>query len=247
MNIEYHKWWSSHIGKDMELKVYGHAGRPVIVFPCSSGRFFDFEDRGMIHTIEHHINEGRIILFSVDSLDWETWHLEGAHPAQGAARHEDYDKYIIHEVVPFIHNFLQNGERIVATGASMGAYHAVNFFFRHPDVFGGTIALSGNYKLTYFTGGYVDDNVYFNSPLHYLPKLNDEWYFERYRNSDIFVCVGQGAWEDSMLDDTRELKHILDSKGVPAHIDFWGHDVNHDWPWWIRQFPYFVDKLLFGV
>jgi len=57
------------------------------------------------------------------------------------------------------------------------------------------------------------------------------------------VCVGQGAWEDEMVADTRDLQAILSSKGIPAWIDFWGHDVHHDWPWWRRQMPYFLGHL----
>jgi esterase/lipase superfamily enzyme len=46
-----------------------------------------------------------------------------------------------------------------------------------------------------------------------------------------------------MLEDARALKHILEQKGIPHLIDFWGHDVNHDWPWWHKMLPYFLDKL----
>ena len=28
-------------------------------------------------------------------------------------------------------------------------------------------------------------------------------------------------------------------------VDFWGHDVNHDWPWWHKQVAYFMPKLLY--
>jgi esterase/lipase superfamily enzyme len=73
--------------------------------------------------------------------------------------------------------------------------------------------------------------------------MADPWYLDQYRQSKIVVCVGQGAWEDEMLHDTLELKDILDSKGVPAWIDVWGYDVNHDWPWWHKMLPYFLDKL----
>ncbi len=31
----------------MELLVFGHAGLPVLVFPTSGGRFYEFEDQGM--------------------------------------------------------------------------------------------------------------------------------------------------------------------------------------------------------
>ena len=244
MKREYFKWYSNNIGKDMELLVHGHAGIPFMIFPCSSGRFFDFEDRKMFNTVENHINDGKVIFFSVDSLDSESWNNYNSHPSVGAARHEDYDKYIVNEVVPFINNYLGNKDRIIAGGASMGAYHGVNFFLRHPDVFGGTLALSGNYHLGHFVGDYMDDNVYFNSPTVYLPYLTDTWFLEKYRSSKIIICVGQGAWEETMIEDTRQMQEILKAKNIPALIDFWGHDADHAWPWWEKQFPYFVDKIL---
>jgi esterase/lipase superfamily enzyme len=149
----------------------------------------------------------------------------------------------VEEVAPFIRRLLPHASGFLATGCSMGGYHSANFFFRHPDVFDALIALSGVYRLTDFVGDYVDDNVYYNSPLLYLPGLTDPWYLDRYRRSQIVVCVGQGAWEDGMLADTRALQAILSAKGIPAWIDYWGHDVNHDWPWWRRQMPYFLGKL----
>ena len=48
MHVEYHRWWSSHLNREMELKVYGHWGMPYLVFPSSRGRFFDYEGMGMI-------------------------------------------------------------------------------------------------------------------------------------------------------------------------------------------------------
>jgi esterase/lipase superfamily enzyme len=132
---------------------------------------------------------------------------------------------------------------MITTGVSMGAYHAGNFFFRHPDIFDTVIAISGLFQLRMFVGEYMDDLVYFNNPLFYLPELNDPWYLDQYRSSKIIVCVGQGAWEDAMLADAYELKRILDQKQIRAWIDIWGYDVNHDWPWWRRMMPYFLGKL----
>lgn len=126
----------------------------------------------------------------------------------------------------------------------MGGYHAANFFFRHPDIFDSVISLSGIFQLKMFVGDYVDDCVYFNSPLLYLPNLEDPWYLEKYRRSQIIICAGQGAWEDAMNADIRALKKILEAKNVPAWIDLWGQDVNHDWPWWQKQLPYLLNKLL---
>ncbi len=243
MHTEYHKWWSPHLGQDMEMKVYGHAGRPILVFPAQGGRFYEYEDFGMIAAISGSIASGRIRVFTVDSIDAQSWANFAAPPAERARRHEDYDRYIVREVVPFIRSYGYGNGKALTTGVSMGAYHAGNFFFRHPDCFDGCIVLSGLFRLNYFIGDYMDDNVYFNTPLAYLRNLEDPAYLDLYRQSQIIVCVGQGAWEDEMRVDAAELGRILESKGVPAWIDFWGHDVNHDWPWWRVQMPYFLSKL----
>jgi esterase/lipase superfamily enzyme len=244
MQIEYHKWFSPSLGQDMELKVYGYYGKPALVFPAQGSRFHEFEDRGMHDTIASFIEAGQIKLFTVDSIDGQSWANAGAHPADRARRHQDYGRYIVEEVVPFIRRHCgDTKEKFLTTGVSMGAYHAANFFFRHPDIFDTVIAMSGLYRLNHFIGDYMDENVYFNTPLAYLPNLNDPWYLDQYRQSRIIVCAGQGAWEDEMLADTRTLKQILEEKEIPHWIDFWGGDVNHDWPWWHKMLPYFLEKL----
>jgi esterase/lipase superfamily enzyme len=244
MNIEYYKWWSTAINQDMELKIYGHAGRPAVVFPAQGGRFFEYEDFGMVHSMEALIDAGRLRLFTVDSIDRQSWANWDAHPADRARRHEDYDRYIVEEVLSFARKQCGNpDQRFITTGCSMGAYHAANFFFRHPDQFDGVVALSGLYQLRMFVGDYMDDNVYFNSPIAYLSNLHDQWYIDRYHQSQIIICCGQGAWEEPILVDTLALKEVLEEKGIPAWIDLWGLDVNHDWPWWRKMAPYFFDKL----
>lgn len=243
MNIEYHKWWSPSLNQDMELKVFGHSGKPVVVFPCQGGRFFEWEDFGMVNAIRWFIDEGKIQLFTVDSIDKQSWANWNAHPADRARRHEDYDRYIVHEVAPFVIDQNRTGKKLLATGCSMGGYHSGNFFFRHPDVFDAVIAISGLFSLHMFVGDYSDDNVYFNSPIAYLANMNDPWYLDKYRESQIVICCGQGAWEDQMLGDTMAIKKILEEKSIPGWVDIWGQDVNHDWPWWYKMVPYFLSKL----
>ncbi len=244
MNIEYHKWYSDRLGRDMELKVYGHSGKPFIIFPCQGGRFYESEDFGMIDALSHLINSGRIKVFTLDGIDNESWANFGVHPSIRGARHNQYDSYVLMEAVPFIRNHCQSNDiKIGLTGFSMGAYHAANFFFRHPYVFDTSIAISGLYDLKTFVGDYVDNHVYYNSPIMFLSNLEDEAILNMYRQSKIVICCGQGAWEEEMLDDTYQMKEILERKGVPAMIDIWGHDVNHDWPWWKKMLPYFIEKL----
>ena len=243
MKKEYFRWYSPSLGKDMEINVYGHAGRPLLVFPAQGGSFYEFEDFHMIDAIADFIESGRVMVFTVGSVDNESWLNESLSFADRVNRHNAYDAYNIFEVVPFIKN-MSNRCDIITTGCSFGAYHAMNFFLRHPDAVNGVISLSGLYQLSYFLGDYVDDNVYFNYPILFLPNCNDPWFLDRYRSSQIIACCGQGAWEDEMIADLRILDQIFRDKGIPAWCDFWGYDVNHDWPWWRKQLPYFLGHLV---
>lgn len=243
MNIEYHHWWSPHLGQEMALKIYGHSGKPILVFPAMGGRFYEFEDFRMIDATWPLIEGGQVQFFTVDSIDKQSWANWQAHPADRARRHEDYDRYITREVLPFVQDRMGEEVKMLTTGVSMGGYHAANFFFRHPELFDGMIALSGLFMLERFMGDYMDENVYYNAPLHYLRNLTDSFYLESYRRSQIIICTGQGAYEEAMIADALAMKAVLDEKGVPAWVDFWGFDVNHDWPWWRKQIAYFLEQL----
>lgn len=244
MIVEYHKWFSPNLNKEMELKVYGHAGKPLVIFPCQDGRFYDAENFGMIQAISSFIDSGKIKVYALDGIDFESWTNQSIPIEKRGERYEQYHQYVINEVGTFIRTNCNDFTlKFIATGTSMGAYHAANFFFRHPYMFDGVIALSGIYHLRMFVGDYYDSRVYFNSPLHFLPNLEDPQILGLYRQSNIIICCGQGAWEEEMLNDTLALKRILESKNIPAWIDIWGYDVNHDWPWWNKQLPYFLEKL----
>jgi esterase/lipase superfamily enzyme len=247
MNIEYHKWYSANLQKDMELKVYGHKGQPYVVFPTSRGRFFDYENMGMVGAISNFIETGKIKLFSVDSIDAETWYNLSILPDDRNARYEAYDHYIINEVIPFVREHCRLPvERIMATGCSMGAYHSVNLFLKHPDLFGGVIGLSGLYRLDqpeFHLPASELQYVYHNSPISFLKNLIDPSYLEWYRKSTIIVCTGQGKWENEAVRDTRELETQFTARDIPAWFDYWGFDVNHDWPWWYKQMNYFLNHL----
>ena len=251
MKIEWFKEYSHCLDRDMEFKVYGHAGTPILVFPAQNGRFFDFENFGMVNTVEHYINNGQIQLFCCDSIDPESWSGEGLDNGYRTFMMEQWYYYIVNELVPRIFEINAQGNNgynhdgIITTGCSMGATHAVNFMFRRPDIFSGTIALSGYYDSDLFFGDYHDDILYRNSPIQYLQGMSyDHPYVEMYRHCQIVLCCGQGAWEDDMIRSTTRMKELLDYKDIPAWIDFWGYDVNHDWNWWQVQFPYFIERMI---
>ena len=131
---------------------------------------------------------------------------------------------------------------IMTTGNSMGGTHALNFLLRRPDIFAGCIALSGAYNAREFFPDYFDDLVYANSPVDYIEGMPyDHPYVEMYRNRQIIVCCGRGAWENPMQEDSQRMKELFEHKNIPAWVDFWGSDVCHDWPWWKKQLPYYLN------
>ncbi|MGN0321980.1 MAG: esterase family protein [Oliverpabstia sp.] len=249
METQYFKQYSHALGREMECKVYGYAGRPVLYIPCQDGRFFDFENFSMTDVWSPWIDSGQVMVFAIDTIDKETWSNEHGDPRWRICRHEQWMRYITDEMVPFMRNLAndRNGwtgyPGVMVFGCSLGATHAVNLYFRRPDLFDGLLALSGIYTAEYGFGQYMDDLVYANSPVHYLANMSaDHPYIELYNLKKAIICVGQGPWE--LPDSTRQLQWILQSKGIDAWVDFWGYDCSHDWYWWYRQVEYFVPHLL---
>jgi esterase/lipase superfamily enzyme len=227
----------------MEFKVYGHAGKPILVFPSSGGSFFEYEDFGMIEACRDFIEAGRVRFFTPDSIDSESWLNTAASNGHKNYMHGRYESYILDEFIPTIHHLSGWGCPMATTGCSMGGYHALNFYLKHPDIFDTTIAQSGVYDVRFFTGGNMDDGVYFNSPVDYFNNLTDTEHLELFRRGSIIISTGQGRWEEITIRDTRAVERILNEKQIPAWVDYWGSDVDHDWPWWRIQMPYFLGNL----
>lgn len=249
METQYFKDYSPALDREMECKMYGHAGRPVLFIPCQDGRFFDFENFKMTDYWMPWIESGQVMVFSIDTMDKETWSNEYGDARWRIERHEQWVSYITDEVAPFIQSIVneRNGwsgqPGIFTFGTSLGAFHALNLYLRRPDIFCGCLALSGIYTAEYGFGGYMDDLVYLNSPVHYLPNMpEDHPYMELYRHGKCIVCCGQGPWERP--ETTFRIKDIMERKGIPAWVDLWGYDCAHDWPWWYKQVTYFVPYLL---
>ena len=245
MRIEYFKHYSSFLNRDMEFKVYGHGGRPVLFIPCQGGRFFDFESFKMIDYWAKWIEEGRCIVYSVDSIDNEAWAAQGADNRWRIENHERWYNYVVEELVPTIHS-MSGVQGIMTFGASMGAMHAANLFFRRPDLFDGVFAISGLYDSPEFFGDYCDDLVYNNCPVYYLANMPwDHHYIDMYNNRKILIVVGQGKWEGPLIESTRRLDAVLRQKGIHAQVDYWGFDVDHDWPWWYKMVAHYVPQFLY--
>ena len=249
MEIYYTDFWSKSLNRNMPMKVYGHHGRPVLFIPCQDGRFVDFENFHMVDVFAPWIEDGKVIVFSIDTNDKESWSARGADPKQRIQRHEAWINYITRELVPFMREYV-NGKNgwegypgIMSFGCSMGATHALNLYLRFPDLFDRCLALSGIYHASYFMDNYMDDLVYINSPTDYMCNMApDHPFVARYNNNKAVVCVGRGAWEEPW--STEYLDRRFHEIGINIWVDYWGEDVNHDWPWWYKQAAYFLPYLL---
>lgn len=228
MHTEYHKWFSPNLNRDMELKVYGHAGFPMLVFPTSMGRFYQYADQGMIAARQGKYENGELQAFCVDSVDEESWYNKHIPPHDRILRHIQYEQYLLQEVVPFIQG--KNAARQFATtGCSFGGYHSAAFGLKHPDLVSHIISFGGAFDIKQFLGGYYDDNAYYNNPIDFVAGSNDDAQLERFRHQKIVMATGE---TDICLDQNLRFAEVLSRKSVPFWLDVWGDGTGHDWHWW---------------
>jgi esterase/lipase superfamily enzyme len=234
MNREYHRWFSPHLGRDMELLVFGHAGTRTLVFPTRDGRFYDYENWGLVQALESRINAGCLQLFCVDSVDAESLYCFWCRPADRMVRHQQYEAYLLNEVLPLTCRKNPN-PLLTAHGCSLGAYHAVNIAFRHPDLFGKVVALSGRYDLTGSVGnfrglfdGYYDQNIYYNTPCHFIPLLTDPVILDQLRRMEIILVIGE---DDPFLENNYQLSDALQKKQIKHALHVWSGEAHRARYW----------------
>ena len=249
MEINYFDWYSPELNRNMPVKVYGHAGKAILYIPCQDGRFVDFENFHMTDTFAPWLESGKCVVFSIDTVDAESWSDQGGDPDYRIHVHENWINYITREVVPFMRGFVndRNGwdgyPGCMVCGCSMGATHALNLYLRFPDLFDRCMALSGIYHAGFFFGEYNNELIYKNSITDYMTNFPpDHPFIEEYNKHKAVVCVGMGAWEEPW--STQYLDKRFKELGINIWVDYWGSDVNHDWPWWYKQAEYFLPYLL---
>ena len=246
MYIQYYKEHSDFLKREMEFKVYGHAGPVCLAFSCEGGRFYDWEDRGLVGSLGFLIDAGRLRLVCADSIDGESWLADG----EGRARAEMQERWfcwLTRELAPRVHEVcgLPEDEKLLTAGISLGAGHAANLYLRRPDLFCGAVCLSGSYTVRGWFGDYADDLTLRNSPADYLRLVSAARLAEF--TGPFLLCCGQGPYEDRFLSETKTFAASLDAKQLPVSVDLWGADVTHDWPWWQKElavlFPRMLDAL----
>ncbi len=233
-------WYSTSLKKEMPIVEYGHYGFALLLVPTAAADYLEYERFLLIDVLESLIFSGKIKVFSVNSINAESWLNKKILPKHKAIRHNDFNHYIIHEVIPYIKSRTSEDTPIIMSGASLGALHSLNLYLKYPDHLDGVIAMSGVYDLTNYTDGYMDQDVYFNSPMHYIQNLSDDYYLPRLRDArHIHLLTGSGDFEDP--DASRSMSALLQSKRIPHELDIWGEDMPHDWPTWRAMLPHYIE------
>jgi esterase/lipase superfamily enzyme len=223
-----HTWNSPALdGRAMELRVHGHEGARVIVFPTSMGWNREWEDRGMCEAIGDWLAAGHFQMVCVPSLDAESWYDESVHPRHRAAVHAGYDAYLRNEVLPFTaaanpHPF------VITTGASFGGYHALAFAARHPDAVHRALVMSGLVDITRLTHGYTDDLIHAYNPAAFLRTEHDPARIAALQRLDMIFAVGR---DDTLRPQNEALSTDLWQRGIGSALRLWDGWA-HDWPWW---------------
>ena len=232
-------WYSPSLNKEMPIAAYVDYGFALLLVPTAAADYLEYERFQLMDHLAPFIDSGKVKIFSIDSINNESWMNNNMDPWQKSVRHQQWNSYVFDEVVPFIRNSTSRETPIITCGASFGALHSMNLFLKRPDLINGVIAMSGVYNLMEYTKGFYDDQVYFNSPMHYIPNLSDHNVLEQIRSSNhIHILSGSGEYEAP--DAAREFASVLYNKGINYELDVWGHEWKHDWPTWRAMLPAYL-------
>lgn len=235
MQREYLHWVSPSLGRKMELLWFGHSGRPVIGFPTSAGRFYQLEDFGLIGSLRGKIEEGKLQVCCVDSVDAESWYDKTKHPRDRVRRHDQYDRYMHGEILPFVTQRAGRDD-VALFGASFGAYHAMNLGCRYPEEVSSIISFSGLFDIHRYLDGYWDELCYYHCPTAYVANMDAHWVGLLSR---LQIVVATGEF-DHLADANREMIGILQRKGIPVTGEIWTGTFGHDWPFWSEHINRFL-------
>lgn len=233
-------WHSERVGEWINLVRWGEWGWPVLLFPTAGGDAWEVERNGLIGALWPLIDAGRVKVYSVDNVSGRSW-LRGDDPRHSMWLQNRFDEAVRNEVVPAIRADCRSDHiEIIAAGASIGAFWALEVVCRHPDVFRLGVCMSGTYDLGRWRHGHWSDDYFYSSPLDFLPGL-DGPVLERLRSRFIVLACGQGPWEDP--GQSWQAADLLGRKGIPNRVDLWSDRHAHDWPTWHEMLPLYLADL----
>ncbi len=245
MEINYYKWYSYELKRDMEYKIYGTKGKPFIYFPTQYNRFYEVEEKGVVDTLRYLIDGEQIVLISCDSLDSESLSNYGYWDKNKRLElYEDYYNYFFNELYIALKGKFGFSELPIVFGMSFGAYQAMNFFLRRPELFSGVFAMSGIYRISFFIKDYYNELAFYNSPIDSVIMLNNPAYIKLYNKKKIMMIVSNGAFENDSYNDTVDLEREFNRKGIKNETYYWSNNYPHDFSSWNIYLNYYIKKFL---
>jgi esterase/lipase superfamily enzyme len=235
------RWFSERVDHEMTLVRWGHWGRPVLALPSAGGDAEEIERNGLIDACSRLLDEGRVKIYSVDSVAGQAMMQKWGSPQYRRWLMNAFHGYVRHEVVPAIRADLADERaQVITTGASIGAFNAVALLCRYPDAFSVALGMSGTYRIERFYESPWTQDTYFASPVEFLPNLEGEQ-LEQLRHRFVILASGEGAWED--IGESWHMASVLGAKGIPNRVDNWGRQYDHDWATWHQMLPHYLSEL----
>lgn len=235
------RWYSPRVQMDITVVRWGVLGVPVLVFPTAGGDAEEIERQGLVNACGPLLAEGRVKLYSVDSVAGRAMVAKDGSPEHRMWLLNQFQECVRWEVVPAIHADLGGRELdIIGTGASIGAFNSVAMLCRYPDVFGAAIGMSGSYRIERFYDEAWSQDLYYSAPLQFLPGL-DGAHLDRLRERQVILASGEGDWED--VGSSWQMAGALGDKGIPNRVDNWGPQWPHEWHTWRAMLPQYLREL----
>jgi esterase/lipase superfamily enzyme len=228
------KYYSHHLGREIDLMVFGHWGYPVLVFPTTMGRYYEAKDFKLVDSVAQLIDQGKVKLYCIDSIDKDSWYAKHLAPNYRIQNAIIYDNFLNNELVPFIQRE-SNTAKIAVTGCSFGGFQAANFAFKHPEKVSHLFTMGAAFDIKDFLDGYYDDNTFYNNPPDYLPNANHPSLW------DLNIILGT-CTSDFCRPENENLSKILGHKNINHWLDVRWHGT-HDWPIWREMFPEYLSKI----
>lgn len=237
------KWYSQRLECDTQLVRWGSFGVPLLLFPTAGGDAEEVERFFLIKQLEPFIHDGRLKVYSIESVAGRTWLTRKDNVAHCVWIQKQFDNYITQEVLPAIyHDCRVPNITLITAGASIGAFSSLLVLCRHPQLFSHAICMSGTYDIQKWMDGQWFDDFYYHSPLHFVPNMPEDETLARLQTRRVIIATGQGKYEDPA--ESWKVADALGKKGIPNRVDLWDPNWKHDWVTWRAMLPQYIQEVL---
>jgi esterase/lipase superfamily enzyme len=237
------RWYSSRMNEPVTVVRWGVFGQPVLVFPSAGGDAEEIERNGLVDACGPLLAEGRIKLYSVDSVAGQAMVTKTGSVEHRMWLLNQFQECVRWEVLPAVWADLGHSLDVIVTGASIGAFNAVAVLCRYPDVVGAAVGMSGSYRIERFYDEAWSQDLYYAAPLQFVPGLS-EAQLDTLRSRRAILASGEGEWED--VGESWRMAGVLGAQGIPNRVDNWGPGWAHQWPTWRAMLPQYLNELVPG-